>query len=302
MKVKGNVKWIKVVTMFVLVLSMVVTNSFTVHATKKLQLNKKSLNLFLYSKYQLKIKNKKATTKVKWSSANNKIAKVSANGVVTAKKIGSTKITAKVSNKKFVCKVKVKQPNTSNKAARKKFKEYLSQSQIRWGSGSDKYSIYPNTSFGFICLDMGKNKVPVMILHNGSASHSQGYVVVYQYVNGKVKEVAREDGMEEIEPEAGVFSMWHTGGGCGEKRTWYYRIISSKSLGKNFAHTAILDDFYEYNRSLFGDDVYQINEKNVTKKQFNTYYKNLTKNSSKNKNVRKWLLENTESNREKYFK
>lgn len=277
----------------------------SVSASKKIQLNKKNLNLLVYSTYQLKIRNKKTTTKVKWSSDDKKIAKVSENGVVTAKKVGTTKITAKVSNKKFVCMVTVKQPNTSNKAARKKFKEYLSQPKIPWVNiGESEVNL--NKNFKFICLDMGKNKVPVMILANGKAYHASGYIGVYQYINGKVKEVVRRDYIQEIEPEAGIVSICYSGGGYGEINTWYYNIKNIKTVGGNIAYTAILalDDEEGWNRSHFGADKYQIGKKNVTKKKFNSYYKNLIKNSSKvkRKNVSKWLLDNTESNREKYFK
>lgn len=276
----------------------------SVSASKKIQLNKKNLNLLVYSTYQLKIRNKKTTTKVKWSSDDKKIAKVSENGVVTAKKVGTTKITAKVSNKKFVCKVTVKQPNTSNKAARKKFKEYLSQPKIPWGTG--EYNEYEMKNFKFICLDMGKNKVPVMILFNSAGNHGDGYIGVYQYVNGKVKEVVRKEYINEIEPEIGIFSVGYFKG--GRVYTWYYSIKNMKTIGKEIAYTFWMSEAErEAARPIYpniADNEYKIGKKNVTKKKFNSYYKNLIKNSSKvkRKNVSKWLLDNTESNREKYFK
>ena len=270
-------------------------------ASKKIQLNKKNLNLLVYSTYQLKISNKKTTTKVKWSSANKKIAKVSENGVVTAKKDGTTKITAKVSNKKFVCKVTVKQPNTSNKEARKKFKEYLSQPKIPWVN-NDKSEVNVSKNFKFICLDMGKNKVPVMILDNKMADHASGWTGVYQYINGKVKEVGRKDYIQEIEPERGIITIGYYHGHWTS--TWYYNFKSKKNIANNVAYTSVsfLDD--QDFRSLYGDNIYQIGKKDVTKKKFDAYYKKIVKNSSKIKreNVDKWLLDNTESNREKYFK
>lgn len=274
----------------------------SVSASKKIQLNKKKLSLLLYSTYQLKIKNKKTTTKVKWYSADKKIAKVSEKGVVTAKKVGTTKISAKISNKRFVCKVTVKQPNTSNKVARKKFKQYLSQSKIPWGTGI--YSKYEMNNFKFICLDMGKNKVPVMILFNSAGNHGGGYIGIYQYVKGKVREVVRKEYIQEIRPEIGMISVGYFQG--GRIYTWYYSINNMKTIGKETAYTFWMsEDEREAARPIYpniADNEYKIGKKNVTKKKFDSYYKKLIKNSSKVKDVDKWLLDNTEFNREKYFK
>lgn len=81
-----------------------------------------------------------------------------------------------------------------------------------------------------------------------------------------------------------------------------------KTIGKEIAYTFWMSEAErEAARPIYpniADNEYKIGKKNVTKKKFNSYYKNLIKNSSKvkEKNVNKWLLDNTESNRENYFR
>lgn len=265
-------------------------------AASKPALSKTAVTLMPYSTYKLKMKN--TTGKVSWSSQSANVVKVSQDGVITAKKAGTAKIKAKVNGKGYICTVKVKQPNTANKKARKAFKIYL-KSTIKktWGNRDS----VKNSDFKFICLDMGTGKVPTMIVKNGSAAHYEGYVRVYQYINGKIKRITSLDWIDEIDPEAGVFAACYMGGGYGEVNRWFYK-VNGKSVAKEVAYTEILSEECEDMRPYLGDDVYKIGGKNTTKEKFNSYYSKLTANSSKNKKIEKLMLKNTENNRNKYFK
>lgn len=74
----------------------------------KVTLNKQSISLNLYEKYQLTATSNNKNVTYTWSSSNNDVASVSNNGLVTAKKAGSATITVATSNgKKATCTVTV---------------------------------------------------------------------------------------------------------------------------------------------------------------------------------------------------
>lgn len=285
-----------------------------VYAASEVALNRKSLSMMVGSAYRLKVNKKPAKATVTWESDNKKVATVSKNGKVRAKAIGTTKITAKVKGKKLTCSVKVKQITTASNAAKIKFIEFLTQSG---GANSAlkkwcRYSDVDVSDLKFACLDMGKAKVPTLFLYTNKTDHAEGNYALFQYVNGKVKFLSGLDGFPEVYPEAGIVSMYHTGGGYGEICTWYYRINSKKKLGTCIAETRILPkdlskEEYKFGRKMFGKDQYKINGKKVSKSTFTKKYKSWTKNSSFYEesykvNIDKYLVKNTEKNRDIYLK
>ena len=102
--VKQLVSWLLIITL------VCTCAPISVHATKKVKLNKTSVKLKVGKTVKLKLKNNKK--KVKWSSVNKKIATVNKSGLVKAKKKGKTRIIAKVKKKKYICKVTVEAKKT----------------------------------------------------------------------------------------------------------------------------------------------------------------------------------------------
>ncbi|MCI8592144.1 MAG: hypothetical protein HFI88_07320 [Lachnospiraceae bacterium] len=283
----------KISVFFMYVVMMISLSAISLQAASKVSINKKTITLMPYSTYVLTVKN--TTAKVRWSSQFPQIVSVSSDGKITANKIGTSKIKAKVGKKTYVCKVKVKQPNTSNKKARQAFKKFLQGKIKKWGGSMGKRK---ESDYKFICLDMGKGKIPTMIVTCDDAAHYEGNIRVYQYINGKIKKIASQDWISEIEPEAGVFAICYMGGGYGEVERYFYK-TSGKVSAKKIASTFILQG--EEMRALFGEDRYEIGGKRITKKEFQRYYNKVTANSSKNKKIKKLLIKNTAKNRAVYF-
>lgn len=283
------------VSMFIMYVVMMFSLSvIPVQAASKVSINRKTITIMPYSTYVLAVKN--TTAKVKWSSQFPQIVSVSSDGTITANKIGTSQIKAKVGKKTYVCKVKVKQPNTSNKKARQAFKRFLQGKIKKWGAS--QWEKRKESDYKFICLDMGKGKIPTMIVTCDDAAHCEGNIRVYQYINGKIKKIASQDWISEIEPEAGVFAICYMGGGYGDVERYFYK-TSGKAAAKKIASTFILQG--EEMRALFGEDRYQIGGKRITKKEFQRYYNKVTANSSKNKKIKKLLIKNTAENRAVYF-
>ena len=197
--------------------------------------------------------------------------------------------------------------NTSSASARKKFKEFLSKPSTAYNWS--EFSTLSDLSF--ICFDVGKGKkkVPVMMATNSRATHADGYVALFQYCKGKVRKVCALDWVDAIYPKAGIFVLCHTGGGYMELNSYYYKIKSKNSLGKQVAYTAILDESsctdVEYGawlRKMFGNDQYQRNGKTITQTEFQKWWKKQVNESNKITNIEKKLKKNTASNRNRYFK
>lgn len=98
---------------FVLAASIVLSGgNKDVEAAKKVQLNKKKVQLEVGKSCTLKVKNKAKKAKVTWKTKNRKIATVSKKGKVTGRKKGTTKVIATIKQgkkkKKLTCKVTVK--------------------------------------------------------------------------------------------------------------------------------------------------------------------------------------------------
>ena len=98
--------------MAVMLTGMLTVPGGMVQAAKKIQLNKKTVTLYVGETVTLKLKNAPKSKKITWSSNKKQIASVNKKGVVLAKKVGKANITAKVSGKKYTCKVTVKKKET----------------------------------------------------------------------------------------------------------------------------------------------------------------------------------------------
>ena len=274
------------------------------------KISRTSVTVYKGATYTLKISG--TQEKGSWSSTAKSVATVNSSGKITAKKPGKSTVKVTVSGKTYKCKVTVKKLQTSSTAAKKAFKKYLDKSI---GKKWSKYSRFSNSKFRFVCLDLGtgKNKVPTMFVWNSASAHFEGYIGVYQYINGKVKCINKNDWISAVYPSAGTVLTCYSGGGYGEVLTYYYSTLNKKTTAKEKAFTAILSEKsfggdkegYEWCREQFGDDVYKTGSRSVSKTEFDSYRSStLKKNSSviSSKALRSNRLKNTKSNRNSYFR
>lgn len=103
-----NIKRVKRGIMIFCAVIILLLPSGTVHAAKKVKLNRTNVNLYVGETVKLQVKG--TSNKVKWSTNKKSVAAVSKNGVVKAKKKGNAKISAKAGKKKYTCKVTVHAP------------------------------------------------------------------------------------------------------------------------------------------------------------------------------------------------
>lgn len=166
-----------------------------------------------------------------------------------------------------------KQMEKNRKKAKEAFYQYLSHREMKWGD-----SYYPQDSFQFNYMEMGKNKVPCLFVQSELASHAEGYVGLFQYMEGKVVNIISLDWLGDAEDifephvyqKAGIVPINHSGGGYGEINTWYYQ-LDSKDVFREIAYTAILSEDYAFARDDFGEDIYEIGEENVSKEEFEQF-------------------------------
>lgn len=152
-----------------------------------------------------------------------------------------------------------------NKKAKKAFNEYMSQNKIAWPRSGNLYSKH-NYSFKYI--ELGKKKVPVLIISCSKTCHAEEYVAVLQYIDGKVQFMFAEDWVGAIYQKCGIIAVCHSGGGYGEINTWYYSLNGKGRFGQSVAYSAILSKEYADMRKMFGDDKYVIGTKKVSENKF----------------------------------
>lgn len=189
----------------------------------------------------------------------------------------------------------------SAKEAKKAFRDFLSKGY--WGNSTGR--AYDPSSISFCYMKIGVDKVPVLLEKNDAASHADGYVGIYQYLDGKVKCMGLNDIVDILYSKSGVIALEHMGGGYGARDVTYYK-LDSKGLMKECASTSILykkdwGDEYDSLRKMNGPDQYSINGKTVSKSEFSKFKKEL-KGSDKNKASKIKFRKNTASNRKKYVK
>lgn len=184
-----------------------------------------------------------------------------------------------------------------NKKAKKAFNEYMSQNEIAWPTSGN---LYLKQYYSFKYIELGKKKVPVLIISCSKTCHAEEYVAVLQYIDGKVQFMFAEDWVGAIYQKCGVVAVCHSGGGYGEINTWYYSLNSKGRFGKSVAHTAILSKEYADMRKMFGDDKYVIGTKKVSANKFKKWIKKKTDGKKALSNVK--LYKNTTKNRNKYLK
>lgn len=188
----------------------------------------------------------------------------------------------------------------SDGKAKKAFRNFLKEG--RWGANLD--STYDPSTFSFCFLKMGKDKTPVLIVENNSASHADGYVGVFQYIDGEVRCMGVSDKVDSLYRKSGVFALRHVGGGYGTRDIIYYRLDDGNCF-EECAYTSILykkdwKDEYDRLREMNGPDKYEINEKSVSKAEFQKFKKKLT-GGEQNKASKIKLRKNTAANRRKYL-
>ncbi len=189
----------------------------------------------------------------------------------------------------------------SSKDAKKAFRDFLNKGY--WGNSTDR--TYDLSSLSFCYMTIGEDKTPVLLAKNDAASHADGYVGIYQYIDRKVKCMGLNDSVDILYRKSGVIALGHTGGGYGARDLTYYR-LNSEGIMDECAFTSILykkdwGDEYDSLRKMNGPDQYSINGKSVSKSEFSKYKKEL-KGSDKNKASKIKFRKNTASNRKKYLR
>lgn len=185
--------------------------------------------------------------------------------------------------------------------AKKAFGDFLGKGY----RGSSTGNSYDPSVFSFCCLEIGKDQTPVLIIQNEYASHADGYICIYQYVDGKVKCMANNDRLRLLYRKSGVIALERMGGGYGARDVTYYSLDGSNRL-MECAYTSILykkdwKDQYDELRKTNGPDQYSIRDQAVTKAEFSKFKKELIK-GDKNKASKVKMRKNTEENRKKYLK
>lgn len=188
----------------------------------------------------------------------------------------------------------------SEAKAKKAFRNFLKEG--RWGSNLDR--TYDPSAFSFCFLKMGKDKTPVLIVKNDAASHADGYVGIYQYIEGEVRCIDVSDKVDSVYCKSGVIALQHMGGGYGTRDVTYYSLDDRNCFGE-CAYTSILykkdwKDEYDGLRKMNGPDRYSVNEKSVSKAEFKKFKKKLT-GGDQNVASKIKLRKNTAANRRKYI-
>ena len=110
---KNTKKWISILCVLAMILTVVPNSSVTASAATKMTMNYKNIVMKKGAKLTLKVNGAPAKKKITWKSSKKAVAIVSSKGIVKAKKKGKTVITAKVGGKKVTCKVTVGIPVAS---------------------------------------------------------------------------------------------------------------------------------------------------------------------------------------------
>ena len=110
---KKTKKWISILCVLAMILTVVPNSSVTASAATKMTMNYKNIVMKKGAKLTLKVNGAPAKKKITWKSSKKAVAIVSSKGIVKAKKKGKTVITAKVGGKKVTCKVTVGIPVAS---------------------------------------------------------------------------------------------------------------------------------------------------------------------------------------------
>lgn len=110
---KNTKKWISILCVLAMILTVVPNSSVTASAATKMTMNYKNIVMKKGAKLTLKVNGAPAKKKITWKSSKKAVAIVSSKGIVKAKKKGKTIITAKVAGKKLTCKVTVGIPVSS---------------------------------------------------------------------------------------------------------------------------------------------------------------------------------------------
>ena len=66
----------------------------------------------------------------------------------------------------------------------------MSQNMIPWSIGN---SSFEGNLYDFKYMDIGKKKAPILIVQSDMTWHTDAYVTVLQYIDGKVKHVMSGD-------------------------------------------------------------------------------------------------------------
>lgn len=198
----------------------------------------------------------------------------------------------------FICALfPVRGQAADNKDAKKAFLDFLNQKSITWSD-----TRFAKSAFRFKYYEIGKGKIPVLVVKNKKAFPSQGICGIYQHIDGAVTRVAVYDQLENVYVKSGVFVFAGKGKYGGVKR--YYYKLNGRKL-KKIAYSAVLDEkrmgiSASWCRKMFGKDVYQWDKKKVSRKTFDKKLKKQVKGSRKEKPGT--LYKNNASNRKKYLK
>lgn len=178
------------------------------------------------------------------------------------------------------------------KSALKAYSKFLSQGKIEWGSNK-----YKRSSFGFKTRDLDGDKIPELLLTCSEACSGDGYEKIYTYKNGAVREIlGAGHGVFKFYPVKHIVCF--SGAQSGDYWTRWYKMSNGKM--KRVAAEEGRDKLVDPDSDDLQVEIhykYYINEKKVSKANYNKYIKKL-----KGKEFKVAYIKNTKQNRKKYLK
>lgn len=150
-----------------------------------------------------------------------------------------------------------------------------------WRDGGYEYMEHTK---GYLTV-VGEQKIPIMVLTSNSVIHASGYTWVYKYVDGEVVPSCSGDWVERIDLDTGLLQTCYQGGGYCEVNSYYHIITNTKKYDDEIAYSAILyeddpifyyegeydEEFYLGMKQMFGEDIFRIAGKDVTKEQLDSF-------------------------------
>lgn len=145
----------------------------------------------------------------------------------------------------------------NNKKAKKAFNKFLSQNKIAWPTSGNLYS---KQDYFFKYMELGKKKVPVMIISCSRTYHQERYDAVLQCINGKVKLMFASDGIESVYTKSGLMVVSNLDMGAYTVR--YYKLDDKGKFGSIGQTTTLyLDSKTNYYYTIGSKKYQRVNSK-----------------------------------------